>query len=200
MAAALPSASPAAPALEEFEARPPASLPDAARRAVRVLENGKVLAEVWVRPDLTRPEAAKVVSEANFAALGEGTLVAVARFPSGWSDYRGQRIGAGAYALRYALLPVDGNHVGTADFRDFLLLVPASEDPGPETVTAPEHLLGLSRKASGRAHPAVLALLPPEAEDLPALSTRAGGTTVLGVAAGAFRIGLVLMGRAEIEE
>jgi hypothetical protein len=72
--------------------------------------------------------------------------------------------------LRYALQPQDGNHVGTSDTRDFLLLSSVSDDTEPDEVEK-MRLFKLSAKTSGTPHPAMLSLLVPAAEpgDLPAM-------------------------------
>ena len=76
------------------------------------------------------------------------------RFPSQVRDYRRQRVKPGVYTLRYALVPVDGNHSGVAPQRDFLLAAPAAADPSPVNITRDE-ALNLSRKTTGTNHPSV---------------------------------------------
>lgn len=87
-----------------------------------------------------------------------GELVGLMRYKRKGSDFRGRVIPAGVYTVRYALQPVDGNHVGTSDTRDFALLLPASED---KTVAPLEKdaLFKLSKQAAGTSHPAMLCLL-----------------------------------------
>jgi hypothetical protein len=93
--------------------------------------------------------------------LVESALVGVLHFSRAASDYRGQAVPAGFYTLRYELMPNDGNHLGVAPSRDFLLLVPASSDPGPEKALHFQELVSLSRLASGTKHPAPLSLVAP---------------------------------------
>ena len=89
-------------------------------------------------------------------------LVGVLHFPQASTDYRGQAVPAGFYTLRYELIPNDGTHLGVAPSRDFLLLAPASADPGPDKVLKFQELVALSRQASRSKHPAPLSLLPAE--------------------------------------
>jgi hypothetical protein len=56
--------------------------------------------------------------------------------------------------------PADGDHMGVSQYRDFVMLCPAAEDADPETVYEQEPLMALSEKASGKTHPAVIALFP----------------------------------------
>jgi len=118
--------------------------------------------DVWFCKQWDLP-AGQQATEQVVYPFAPGQLVGVIRFPRRGSDFRGQQIAPGLYTLRYGLQPVDGNHVGTADNRDFLLLVPAADD----TATAPleeERLFELSKQAAGTTHPASLFLPRPAAE------------------------------------
>ncbi len=96
-----------------------------------------------------------------YSQLAESTLIGVLHFPKAGSDFRGQAIPAGFYTLRYALVPNDGNHLGVAPNRDFVLLLPAASDADPNaTLTFPD-LVALSRAATGTKHPGPLSLVEP---------------------------------------
>ena len=96
-----------------------------------------------------------------FPQLAQGTLIAAIRFPNAVKDYRKQPIKAGVYTLRYALLPDNGNHLGVAPQRDFVLASPGAADQDAATLTI-DQTLALSRKATGSNHPSVWSLAPPE--------------------------------------
>lgn len=119
--------------------------------------------EVWLRK--AAPVSATPSKELGigYGELAEGTLIGAVRLPAGGSDYRSQKVPAGVYALRYALHPVDGNHMGVAPQRDFLMFTPAAADASPAAVTG-DALIVLSRKGSGTGHPAVWSLAAPERE------------------------------------
>src|SRR5262249_2275917 len=85
----------------------------------------------------------------------------VIHFPDAASDFRGQTVAAGFYTLRYGLMPSDGNHLGAAPNRDFLLLIPSASDPDPSTKFEFQKLVALSRQASASKHPAVLSMAIP---------------------------------------
>jgi hypothetical protein len=87
--------------------------------------------------------------------IAPGTLLGAVRVHGGGADYRGHRVAAGVYTLRYGVQPEDGDHQGTADNRDFLLLAPAAADPSPEGMKQ-EDVYKLSSKVSGKKHPAVV--------------------------------------------
>lgn len=120
---------------------------------------GKVVCEVWLRPDL--PVIEKIQEQFVMYPIEPGTLVGAVRFPAAGSDYRKQKFNAGVYTLRYGHQPQDGNHLGTADYRDFLILLPAAEDKSVAKMKQ-EPAMEVSKKVSGTTHPAILSLLPPE--------------------------------------
>ena len=120
---------------------------------------GKAICELWLRPDL--PVIEKIQEQFVMYPIEPGTLVGAVRFPADGSDYRKQKVKAGVYTLRYGHQPQDGNHLGTADYRDFLILLPAVEDKSPAKIKQ-EAAMEVSKKVSGTTHPAILSLLPPE--------------------------------------
>ena len=109
-------------------------------------------------------------ADAIYDRLAESTLLGVIHFSKPAQDYRDQTVPAGFYTLRYALMPNDGNHLGVAPSRDFLLLIPASADPGPDKMLKFQELVALSRQASGTKHPAPLSLVQAEGGATPATS------------------------------
>src|SRR5207253_5746935 len=124
------------------------------------LDDGSVACELWLRKSVpSQPK--KDVQGAIYTELGESTLVGVLHFPQASTDYRGQAIPAGFYTLRYELMPNDGNHLGAAPSRDFLLLVPAGSDPDPNATSKFQELVALSRGATKTKHPGVLSLVQP---------------------------------------
>src|SRR5262249_36813905 len=85
------------------------------------------------------------------------------------TDYRKQKIKPGVYTLRLGFQPMDGDHMGTAPYNEFCLLVPAKMDEKPDVID-PKELRELSAKAIGGSHPGVLLLFPNEKpEDKPRL-------------------------------
>ena len=90
--------------------------------------------------------------------LPPSTVVGALRVPKGITDYRKQKVPAGVYTLRYGIQPMDGDHMGTAPYNDFLLASPAGEDKKPDLL-AVKPLQELSAKVTGD-HPAVFLLFP----------------------------------------
>ncbi|HEX6504427.1 MAG TPA: hypothetical protein VF011_14390 [Terriglobales bacterium] len=122
------------------------------------LEDGSTACDIWLRLSLPS-SGAKEVEGVLFPEIAPSTLVGLISFAKPATDFRGQPIKAGFYSLRYALLPNDGNHLGVAPSRDFVLLVPASADPDPGAQFKFEELVNLSKKATGTNHPGPLSLV-----------------------------------------
>ena len=126
-----------------------------------VLSDGSAVCEIWLRKGV--PARAKTdVAGAVYTAIQDSAVIGVISYPKGGTDFRGQAIKPGAYVLRYALHPADGNHMGISPIRDFLLLVPVGGDQNVDTQFKFEELAKLSTKASGTNHPAPLSLVSAE--------------------------------------
>ena len=142
------------------------SVPDAVRqvldsRGYRVLLDEESLAcELWLRKNVPG-QPKKDSQDVIYTQLAESTLIGVLHFPKVGSDFRGEAIPAGFYTLRYALIPNDGNHLGVAPNRDFLLLIPAASDADPNASFKSQDLNALSRAATGTRHPGPLSMVPP---------------------------------------
>jgi hypothetical protein len=122
------------------------------------LDDGIPFCEIWLRKPVPA-QAKKDAADVLYTQLAESTLVGLLHFMKNGNDYRGQTISSGFYALRYELIPSDGNHLGAAPNRDFLLLVPAASDTDPKAVFKFPDLVELSRKATGTRHPGPLSLV-----------------------------------------
>jgi hypothetical protein len=130
-------------------------------RSIQFLDGkGNVLCELWFRKAIpAKANADQIKNGLTYRELQEGTLLGVVQFPKAITDYRKQSIKAGVYTLRLGFQPENGDHMGTAPFNEFCLLVPASEDKKLDPLPGKE-LQDLSTKASGTSHPAVLLLFP----------------------------------------
>ncbi len=129
--------------------------------------------------------------------IPQGSLLGALRFPGRGADRRGQNIKPGIYTLRYSLHPVNGDHQGVAPQRDFLLLVPAADDPGPDAKPGFDDLVKLSRKASGTPHPAVLSLSSSSNAKFPELKKEGDNDWALHAKIGDTAVGLIVVGKAE---
>src|SRR5579872_916644 len=130
---------------------PPSDLPPAIAKMLladgtKVTNGGKPVLEIWFRTD--KPSGPKTSEDAvTLPNMPQGALLAVIRFDGRASDRRGQ-----------AIKPANGDHQGAAPQRDFLLMVPASDDKDPSATPAFDALVDMSKKASNTNHPAVMSL------------------------------------------
>jgi len=123
------------------------------------LDDPKPACELWLRNSVTaqpKNDAEGVV----YPQLAESTLIGVVHFLQTAADFRRQQVPAGFYTLRYALLPNDGNHLGVAPNRDFVLLIPAGSDAEPNATFKEQELVTMSAKTAGAKHPSPLSLPP----------------------------------------
>ena len=140
------------------------SVPAAVRSALdpqvaRVTLSEGAYCELWLRKSV--PDEKKGAGAPLAPGLAPSTAVGVIRFVAAAADFLGQAIKPGFYTLRYALMPSDGAHMGASEYPDYLLVVPAADDPDPDAVFAFAGLMDVSRKATGTRHPGVFSLTRP---------------------------------------
>ena len=128
---------------------------------IRVTGPSGPVCDLWLGKAVPGKANAPQTLGVTFPQLAQGTLIGAMRLPNSVKDYRKQLIKAGVYTLRYALLPDNGNHMGVAPQRDFVLASPAAADQDPATVNF-DQTVTLSRKTTGSNHPSVWSLAPPE--------------------------------------
>ena len=121
------------------------------------LDDSAPACELWIRKSVPA-QSRKNAEGVAYPQLAESTLVGVLHFPQAAADFRGHRIPAGFYTLRYELMPNDGNHLGAAPERDFLLLVPAASDADPDATFKFQELVTMSARTTGTKHPSPLSL------------------------------------------
>ena len=140
------------------------SVPPALRQALDTkgyrltLDVPTAACELYLRMSIPA-QTKKEVEGVAYPQLGESTLIGVIHFPQAAADYRGHQIPPGFYALRYEIMPDDGNHLGAAPNRDFLLVIPAASDADPSATFKFQELVGMSARTSGTKHPSALSLI-----------------------------------------
>ena len=171
-------------------------------------ETGTVIAEFWFRPEIpvdATPEQIK--NGLTYKEVRQTEILGAVRFDRDWSDYRKQRVKAGVYTLRLGYQPMDGDHQGSSEFQDFLVVVAAAKDASPDLLEAKE-LIERSGKSIATGHPGVFMLFPyPKPAAAPELTVRPRNHLFLGIqgdtsAQGkktsvALGIGMTLVGHAE---
>jgi hypothetical protein len=202
---ALPLAAAPELSLERADAPPPSQVAAGIRGtlgpgALRVQAQGKPLLTFWLRKEIPAAEAPRQDPGVTYHRLKEGGLVGVVEIPEPWTNYRGRKVKPGVYTMRYGIQPSDGNHTGLTEYRDYVILVPASQDQDPSASYTTAQLVELQKKATGYDHPGVLALFPVASSvtdpvlirndlDQPTLAVKVGDTT----------LGLVVLGQAPAE-
>jgi hypothetical protein len=173
-------------------------------------DKGTVICQIWFVQELpVKATPAQLKSGLTYRELEESTVIGAVRFDQPSTDYRKQKIKRGVYTLRLGFQPMDGDHMGTAPYNEFCLLVPAKLDEKPDTIDAKE-LRELSAKAIGGSHPGVLMLFPNEKPDeAPQLLDKGSNTWVLALkepvsvdgkkSGAALGIGLTVVGHTTAE-
>jgi hypothetical protein len=129
--------------------------------------DGKAVVEIWLAKEPSVTDGFEPTLSILYP-FESGSLVGALKFPLKGSDFRGQEIARGTYTLRYGQQPVDGNHVGTFDTQDFLLLLPAASDTDPATLPGTD-FFATSAEAAESTHPAIIPLLKPSDAEAPSL-------------------------------
>jgi hypothetical protein len=146
----------------------PAEIPEAFAAKLRPQgwrlsnKDGKPLYDLWV---VQRLEVMAEPDRSLGLQLGEiapGALFGVLRSFGDEVDYRDNPIDPAYYALRYAIQPSDGNHLGSSDSRDFLLLTGFEHDKNPARLTDPDELFEMAVEVAFSEHAGVLYLVQPE--------------------------------------
>src|SRR5258708_15162940 len=132
-------------------------------KAVQVLDGETPLFEFWFSAEV--PLKSKPTStEKSLDALRETTLLGAVSVGNGQRDYKDNEIAAGVYTLRFGLQPQDGDHLGTAEYAYFAVLIPARSDPALDGLTTFKAMAKASGKETASGHPMVLSLRPASAD------------------------------------
>lgn len=127
--------------------------------SLSVTSAGNPYCEIWMRTSIPASGSGNAPLGVNYAQFVDGEIVGAIHFDVAVKDFRNQPIKPGTYVMRYGLQPVDGNHQGVTDYRDFFLLAPADQDTSAANL-ADNDMYVLSRKATSTGHPSVWSLVP----------------------------------------
>ena len=140
-------------------------------KPVQLLEGDKPIYEFWFVSEL--PLKSKPASAGKaLDQIKEATLLGAVAVSKSQRDYRDDDLAAGVYTMRFAFQPQDGNHLGTAEFNYFAVLVPAKLDRSPDGIADYKKLVKTSGRETSSGHPIILSLRPPSSEsgDMPKLN------------------------------
>ena len=153
------------PPADELSAEMVAKLAPTGHKVVDA--GGKTVCEIWLARQLAvEPDFEPTLT--IIYPLESGSLTGALHFPNKGSDFRGQEIPSGVYTLRYGNQPEDGNHIGTFETRDFLLMLPAAADRDPKTLEG-DDFFATSAEAAESTHPAIVPMLKPGGGFVPAM-------------------------------
>jgi hypothetical protein len=142
--------------------------------SIQLSRDGEAVCNVWFCKEvasIATPAQAK--NGLTYRELKEGTLVGLIEIvKGGFTDYRKQKIPEGVYTMRLGFQPMDGDHMGTAPYNEFLLLAPADEDKKADAIDNTKALMELSGKTTKTGHPAVLLLFPAKPAATPELAKK----------------------------
>jgi hypothetical protein len=150
--------------LKVAENAPPRDVADSIRtrlqtKSLQLTAGGKTICEFWLVAET--PLQSKPASPGkSLDAVKPATLLGVVSVPQARRDYRDDELAAGVYTMRLAAQPQDGNHLGTAEYPWFAVLVPAKSDTGPDAITSYKMLVETSSKPTATGHPVILCLWP----------------------------------------
>jgi hypothetical protein len=148
--------------VEPLNEKPPAELSEAVAKTlsptgIRVSDaKGNPHCDLWLAAQWTVKADFKPSAD-HLYPFEVGQLLGAIRYAGKVEDFRKQPMTKGVYTVRYGLQPQDGNHVGTSDTRDFLVLIKSKDDTDAKAMVE-ETLFKKAAAAAGTTHPAMLAL------------------------------------------
>lgn len=154
-------------AVKVVEKEIPKEVSDAIRQTlqssvVQLVESDKSVYEFWWRKEI--PLKSKADKEA-LSSIAETTLLGIVSVGKGQRDYKDNLIPEGTYTTRFGLQPQDGDHLGTAEYLFFAVLIPVKSDTEVNGIKTYRAMVKASGKATSTEHPIVLSLRPPSSEN-----------------------------------
>lgn len=151
--------------LKIVDKEPPADLDADVRdhlapKAYQLSDENGLFYEFWFVPTLTASAITGDTRDTLLKVEEISLLGALVIHQEEHYDFRDDPIDPGTYVMRLGLQPKDGNHMGTAPFDTFGLLVPAAKDA--EVREYPDHdtMVEMASEDTVAEHPPVLSLQP----------------------------------------
>ncbi len=104
--------------------------------------------------------------------VAQGTLLGVLIVHKDERDYRDDEVATGVYTMRFALQPQDGDHLGSAEYPYFALLIPAAGDTEVDGIMGYDHVTEASKADTATEHPVVISLRPGDKTEVTAPEIR----------------------------
>ena len=146
------------PAPKELDAAIQKLLP---KTSIQLIDaGGKTVGEFWFRADIPADATTEQIKNGlTYREIRQSEILGAVRFDQDWLDYRKQKVKAGVYTLRLGYQPADGDHQGSSEFQEFMLVLGADKDKSTELMEF-KHLAETSAKSIGTGHPGVFMLTP----------------------------------------
>jgi len=152
-------------ALKTVEKTAPKEIGDSMRavlesKAIQLMQGDKPALEIWFRQEVPLKSKPASANEA-LGTIPETTFMGVVSvIESSLRDYKDNEIPKGTYAARFGLQPKDGDHLGTAEFDYFLVLIAAADDKELNGFDKFKPMVKASGKSTASGHPLVVSLRP----------------------------------------
>jgi hypothetical protein len=131
-------------------------------KAVQLIESDKAIYEFWWRREIPlKPKA----DAKSLSSIAETTLLGIVSVGKGQRDYKDNEIPEGTYTVRFGLQPQDGDHLGSAEYPYFTVLIPVKSDTEVNGIKTYKAMVKASGKDTSTGHPIVLSLRPASSGD-----------------------------------
>ena len=140
-------------------------------KVVQLLNGDTPVFEFWFGSEVSLKSKPGSADKA-LGSIHETTLLGAVSVGNGQRDYKDNEIAAGVYTMRFGLQPQDGDHLGSAEYPYFAVLIPAKSDAQLDGITTFKAMTKASGKDTASGHPVVLSLRPASSDsgDLPKLN------------------------------
>ena len=129
-------------------------------KAVQLTQGDKPALEIWFRQEVPLKSKPAATTDA-LGTIAETTLMGVVSVvEASLRDYKDNEIPKGIYTARFGLQPKDGDHLGTAEFDYFLILIAATDDKELNGLDKFKPMVKASGKSTASGHPIVVSLRP----------------------------------------
>jgi hypothetical protein len=155
--------------LKKTKKEPPTELDSSIRKAlqseaIQLVDGGKAVLEFWFSSELPLQSKPEEISN-GLQSVKQTTLLGAVAVLENRRDYRDNDLNTGVYTIRLGLQPQDGNHLGTAEYPFFAVLVLAKNDLKLEGLADYKALVKASSKETATDHPVILSLRPSTSAD-----------------------------------
>ncbi len=129
-------------------------------KTIQLLQGDKPALEIWFRQEVPLKSKPASANEA-LGTIAETTFMGVVSvIEASLRDYKDNEIPKGTYSARFGFQPKDGDHLGTAEFDYFLVLIAAADDKELTGLDKFKPMVKASGKSTASGHPLVVSLRP----------------------------------------